>query len=213
MRKIVGLLFFVLIAITVSAQFEKGKYLLLKPSLNAGNASFKTNGSTYDGTNRIGYGVGVELIQVLSKHFVIGAGAGLNSRGYKGVRALYLDVPLSVNYLTKPIDLLFHDQRILFGAGVYGGLALMGKYKNSSGSWTSMKFGESSTDNRSRFDGGFLFNLGATDEDLGALYISFMLGRKNVIPKDRVVNDNYIRLNTTTVSWGLPLKKLKKAKN
>lgn len=208
MRKIVGLLFLVLFTITVSAQNEKGTYLILKPSLNAGNAAFKTNGSTSNGTNRIGYGAGIELIQVLSKHFVIGAGAGLNSRGYKGVRALYLDVPLSVNYLTKEMDLLFHNQRILFGAGVYGGLAVMGKYKNSAGDWTSMKFGERSTDNRSRFDGGFLFNLGATDEDLGALYLSFMLGRKNVIPKDRIVNDNYIRLNTTTVSWALPLKRL-----
>lgn len=213
MKKIVSFFVFAFLAFSASAQFEKGSYLLLKPSINFGGASIKINGSNTHADTRMGYGLGVELINVVNKNVFFAAGASLNSRGYKNVRTLYLDVPLSVNYMTNPITLMWPNQRILFGAGVYGGLALTGKYKNSVGSWTTIKFGESSTDNRSLLDGGFLINLGTTDEDFGALYLSLMFGLKNVIPKDRIVNDDFIKLNTLNISWALPLKKLTGKKN
>lgn len=208
MRKAIIILVVSLISAMTFAQHEKGTYLLLKPSVNFGNAAVKTNGSKSNTKTRVGYGINVELMNALSKNVAIAIGAGFNSRGYKNVRSLYLDVPLSINFITNPKDFFFTNQQFIFGVGVYGGLALTGKYKNINNDWIAMKFGESTNDNRSRFDAGFLVNLGLADEDLGALHFSMLFGLKNEIPKDRRVDDNFLKLNTLNVSWAIPLKEI-----
>lgn len=209
MKKLVFLqlvLFFGMFVAESDAQQTK---LYLKPSLNDAAASIRNNGSKSEVKSRIGYGIEMAVVQPLGERAFVSLGGGFNSRGYKNVRVWYFDVPLTINFLTRDMNLILGKQRLVFGAGVYGGLALSGKYKNVNSEWVKFKFGESAASNRSKLDGGLVFNLGTRfsgDEEV-TFMLTAMFGLKNVIPADRVVNDDRMRLNTLQATVFLPISK------
>lgn len=207
MKQTFILLLFTIIMLQANSQdeFSKGRTsFMLKPMLNLGASSFRENtASDFTSSNmRVGYGIGLDFLHCLSNKIFVTAGAELNSRGYKSggkVRALYFDIPATINYITKPMSLLFSDDQLIFGAGAFAGIGLTGKY-GGSGNWTNIKFGEKTTDNRSRTDYGYIVNLGYKTEDAPAIMFSFSGGLKNVIPGDRQTTaGEAMRLSTTKV--------------
>lgn len=206
MKKWIGFIIIQVLFIgTIAAQDNDmtETYLFIKPSLNLGTARVQSSGNSYNSDARLGYGIAAEIWHPLSKKFFLAGGAGFNSRGYKDVRAMYFDVPVSINYVIKSITV---------GAGAYWGIALGGKYDNIINGWTKMKFGEGSSANRSRTDHGYLVNLGYNS---GVFFFmaSYMGGLKNVIPNDRQAGDNSIKLNTLQGSVYIPIKSLTKKKD
>lgn len=202
---ILSLFTIVMLQVKSQDEFSKGRTsFMLKPMLNLGASNFRENTSS-DFTSskvRVGYGIGLDFLHCLSNKIFVTAGAELNSRGYKSggkVRALYFDIPATINYITKPMSLMWTDDQLIFGAGAFTGIGLAGKY-GGSGNWTNLQFGEKTTDNRSRTDYGYIINLGYKTGDAPALMFSFCGGLKNVIPGDRQTSaGEAMRLSTTKV--------------
>lgn len=192
------------------SQLEEKTMLGLRISLNSAAAKVKnTLGETAHTDARLGFGLGAELLHQLSNRIIVTAGAGFNSRGYHDVRAMYFDVPLTVNFRlngSKGTGVAgFNSQKgFLLGGGIYGGFALGGKYKTTLDGWKKISFGESTADNRSRTDFGYVINAGIMGIGGGIFTLQAFIGAKNVIPKDRQSNGSYIHLNTFNINWILP---------
>lgn len=153
---------------------------------------------------RFGYGVAMEYLKAIDKNerVYISVMAALQSRGYQNVRAMYFDVPVTLNYAVG------RKKRILLGGGVYAGMALSGSYKNINDTWTKINFGEAATDNRSKTDYGYKISYTAVSRYFGMVFnIDYLGGLKNVIPADRQVNGASLKLRTTVISIGIPLVK------
>lgn len=175
-----------------------------KGSFNVGNALAEANNNSGKAEIRFGYGVAMEYLKQLDKNerIYFSAAAALQSRGYKGVRAMYFDVPLTINYA------LGRRKRILIGGGFYAGIAATGSFKNSNGGRTKINFGETASDNRSRTDYGYKLSYSAISEYFGMIFsIDYLGGIKNVIPNDRQINGTSLKLRTTVISVGIPIKK------
>lgn len=174
-------------------EFKKGNFYSLKLMLNTGGSRYKyTNAETDNEQGRLGYGVGFDYQKFFSEHTYLTLGGEINSRGYKAsssfgltrVRATYLDIPVTINFITVDRPFFSYHDKFLFGFGAYAGIGIMGKYLPPNGSWTNLKFGESNTDNRSRTDYGWILNLGYKTEGLPFLIFSLASGLKNVLPAD-----------------------------
>lgn len=176
-------------------------YLFIKPSLNFGTGKITSSGNSFTGNSRLGYGVSAEIWHPLTKSLFLAGGAGFNSRGYKDVRVMYFDVPVSLNYVIK--------NTFTIGGGAYWGMALGGSYRAND--WTKLKFGEGSSANRSRIDNGYVVNAGYFS-GMFFFMASYMGGLKNVIPKDRQTGDNSIKLNSLQGSVYIPITSLSKKK-
>lgn len=188
------------------AQKEPKSLLVLKPSLNMGNIAVKTfGGDPSQGDSRIGYGLGLDFMQMLGERTYVTLGGALNSRGYKNVRVLYLDAPVSINIM------LGKHKIFGIGGGAYAGMALTGKYKNSGG-WTNLKFGETATDNRSRTDFGYLVNFMYHSPGLFFVTFTAMAGLKDITPEAKQQDLYWLKLRTAQVSTALPLSLFFKSK-
>lgn len=181
---------------------EKGSVISIVPSFNLGSAAGKSNNIKTETNSRLGIGLGIEYLQMLSKKVFLTGMVGINSRGYSGgakVRATYIDVPVLINAA------LGKRGYWTIGAGAYAGMALSGKYKTNNG-WTSMKFGEGTTDNRSRTDAGYAIQFGVLSPFFGRAYVLFYGGVKNVIPGDRQTGGNELHLRTVSFNLAIPIK-------
>jgi hypothetical protein len=181
------------------SQNEPKSLIVIKPSLNVGNVAIKRDGGAPSSAdNRVGYGIGLQYMQFFGERVYFTLGGDLNSRGYKGTRVVYLDVPVSMNVM------LGKHKIFGVGGGVYAGMALSGKYK-SAGGWTKFKFGETATDNRSRTDYGYLVNLIYQSPGLFFATLSLMSGLKDITPADKQQDMNWMKLRTSQMSIVLPL--------
>lgn len=181
---------------------EKGSVISIVPSFNLGSAVSKSNNVKTEANSRLGIGIGVEYLQMLSKKVFLTGMVGINSRGYGGsakVRSTYIDVPVLINAA------LGKRGYWTIGAGAYGGMALSGKFKTSGG-WTKMKFGEGVADNRSRTDAGYALQFGVLSPFFGRAYVLFYGGVKNVIPADRQTGGNQLHLRCASFNLAIPLK-------
>lgn len=184
---------------------SSNKILVVKPSLNSSSVNVKVPGSGSSSTDaRPGYGIGIEVWQKIAKTFYVSAGLHYNSFGYKDVRTNYLNIPLVFNYLSK-------GQMITLGAGVYGGYGLSGKYKNSLGSRTKIKFGEGATDNRSHIDAGIVINAGYNLFTLGHFTSYAYIGLKDLTSKARQ-NGTTMKMLSWVLSYAIPLTGISKKK-
>lgn len=174
-------------------ELKKGNFYSFKLMLNSGGSRYKyTNGERDNEQGRIGYGVGFDYQKFFNEHTYFTIGGEINSRGYKAstsnglakVRATYLDLPITINHITGDRSFFSYHDKFLVGLGAYVGLGISGKYQLSNGSWTSLKFGESNTDNRSRLDYGWIFNFGYKTPGFPFLIFSLASGIKNVLPTD-----------------------------
>jgi len=171
---------------------------------NAHYASGKSN-------SRFSFGLGAEFIKGLFKKFVLNVKPTLNLRGYEEtltkVKATYFDLPVNIEY-----SLLYSDEiHFYIGAGLYGGVALGGKFQYNLNDWKKMSFGEGTADNRSRFDYGLNFTTGVKFANI-KIGLQQMVGLKNVVPNDRQLTANdEIKLRNFTgfiaYSFGKPSKK------
>ncbi len=207
-KQVLAAFIYLFICVSAKAQmadyFENSKKIVvLRPTLNSSTISVKGTGSSASTpTARIGYGLGVEYWQKIAKLFYVSGGLHLNSFGYKNVRTNYINTPVIINYLSK-------SNYLTIGAGLYGGVALSGKYKNSSGSWTKMQYGESATDNRSRTDAGLIINVGISAFGAGHLTSYAYLGLKDLTSNAR--KDGYTRkMQNWVISFAIPIKEIKK---
>lgn len=177
---------------------------IARGSFNVGNAMSEVNNNSAKAKVRFGYGVSIDYLKGLDKNerIYISVMAALQSRGYQNVRAMYFDVPVTINYA------IGSKKRILIGGGLYAGLALGGSYKNVITGWTKINFGETATDNRSKTDYGYKISYTAVSRYFGMIFnIDYWGGLKNVIPGDRQINGAALKLRTTVISVGIPLKK------
>lgn len=199
-------LVFLLSTLFSTAQDQPKSLLVLKPTLNVGNIAIKRDGGDPSSAdNRVGYGIGLQYMQFFGERVYFTLGGDLNSRGYKGARVVYLDVPVSMNVM------LGKHKIFGIGGGVYAGMALSGKYK-STGGWTKFKFGETATDNRSRTDYGYLVNLIYQSPGLFFATLSLMSGLKDITPADKQQDLNWMKLRTSQMSIVLPLSLFIKSK-
>jgi hypothetical protein len=177
---------------------------IAKGSFNIGNVMSTANNTSSKAKIRFGYGVAMEYLKNIDKNgrVYISAMTALQSRGYQNVRAMYFDVPVTLNYAVGK------NKRILLGGGLYAGVALSGSYKNSTDTWTKMNFGETAADNRSKTDYGYKLSYTAVSRYFGMVFnIDYLGGLKNVIPSERQANGNSLKLRTTVISVGIPLVK------
>jgi len=186
-------------ALHTMAQNEPKSLLVIKPSLNVGNIAIKRDGGDPSSAdNRVGYGIGLQYMQFMGERVFFTLGGEFNSRGYKGTRVVYLDAPVSMNIM------LGKHKIFGFGGGAYAGMALSGKYK-STGGWTTFKFGETATDNRSRTDFGYLVNLIYQSPGLFFATLSLMSGLKDITPADKQQDLYWMKLRTSQLSIVIPI--------
>lgn len=199
-------LVFLLSTLFSMAQKQPTSLLVLKPALNVGNVAIKRDGGNPSSAdNRVGYGIGLQFMQFMGERVFFTLGGDLNSRGYKGTRVFYLDAPVSMNIM------LGKHKIFGIGGGVYAGMALSGKYK-STGGWTKFKFGETSTDNRSRIDYGYLVNLIYQSPGLFFATLSLMSGLKDITPADKQQDLYWMKLRTSQMSIIIPMSVFIKSK-
>ena len=199
-------LFLLLTPLFLFAQNEPKSLLVLKPSLNAGNIAIKRDGGDPSSADsRIGYGIGLQFMQFLGERVYFTLGGDFNSRGYKGVRVVYLDAPVSMNVM------LGKHKIFGLGGGAYAGMALSGKYKGTGG-WTNFKFGETATDNRSRTDYGYLVNLIYQSPGLFFATLTLMSGLKDITPADKQQDLYWMKLRTSQMSIVIPMSVFIKSK-
>ncbi len=157
--------------------------------------------------------IGAHLIYKLKPNIAFIAMPMLQQRGYTSmnsankfdVRVAYLDIPVGIEFGFAARALFGFDKfekgaekPFFFGAGVYEGIAVSGKYtdKYFSDPSVKIKFGESATDQRSRTDYGLIFNLGMRFP-VGKSYVRFGLqkqvGLKNVMPSARQAKDGSLK--------------------
>ncbi len=188
MKKIVGVILISIVTYSSTSAQKITTYV-------AGHLGIATAKSTSTSGNlRFSSGIGAELSLALAKKVNIVARPTINFRGYNNssfnLKATYFDIPLNIeiNYFNV------EDLSVYFGFGVYGGLALTGKYKNSGASdWIKLKFGETTADNRSTTDFGLNFTSGLYFNKV-KMGIQYQSGLKNVVPKDRQTNGAEIKL-------------------
>lgn len=151
---------------------------------------------------KLGLGIGVDYSKMLGESFYLSGMLSMQMRGYKGsanVRALYYDIPLTIN-------LAFGKHKYwTVGTGVYGGMCLAGSYKSPFG-WTRIKLGESLNDSRSRLDHGLVFQFGASQFSyFGRIYMLAYVGTDNIIPNDRQIKGQALKLRTMAFHWAIPI--------
>ncbi len=185
-------------------QSSKG-ILVVKPTLNSSSVSVKTTGSESSATDaRLGYGLGIEYWHKFAGTFYVSAGLHYNAFGYKDVRTNYLNAPLVINFLSK-------SQMLTLGAGVYGGYVLSGKFKNTQGGRTKMKFGERATDNRTRTDAGIIISAGYNLFTLGHFISYAYIGLKDLTP-NALQNGTTRKMLSWTVTYAIPVANVLKKK-
>jgi hypothetical protein len=188
--------------------FKTDGFSFLKVSVNNASLSSKTTGSSaHTAPTRVGYGIGVERLLQLKETIFLTGQLLLNSRGYKNVRTTYIDVPVAINFL------LGKNKLFMLGTGIYGGYAISGRYKTTTG-WKKMQWGESLTDNRSRIDAGVVINFAYTFANgYPLLTATYQIGINNVISQQQQTAGNTNRLNMAQLSFGYPLNMFKKIFN
>jgi len=151
----------------------------------------------------VSVGIGAHVTYSLLKNINIVAMPTFQTKGYGysnystaeffDVKLKYLEMPVLVEFGfgAKALfgQLLGDGEKkpFFFGAGLYAGVAVGGKYidKNVVGDpVTKIKFGESLTDNRSRIDYGLHFTLGSTFDKF-KVGILKQVGLKNAVPSAR----------------------------
>ncbi len=164
-------------------------------------------GNNQGARGKFSYGAGLELGVNLSGGVAFMARPTMNFRGYKGghsVNVAYLDVPVGFEFNWKN-DFLGSKVNWLLGIGVYGGTAIVGKYK-ANGNKSNMKFGEGMNDNRSRIDYGLQGAFGWIGKGGVKWAFQLQLGLKNVVPEARQATEERMRLNNGTFYISFPLK-------
>ncbi len=153
--------------------------------------------------------IGAHLIYKLKPNIDLIAMPVLQQRGYTSmngankfdVRVSYIDIPVGVEFGFAARALIGFDKfekgaekPFFFGAGIYEGLAISGKYtdKYLSNPAVKIKFGESVTDQRSRTDFGLNFTLGMRF-DRFRFGLQKQVGLKNVMPNSRQAKDGSIK--------------------
>jgi hypothetical protein len=137
----------------------------------------------------------------------------VSSGGASNLKTTYIQVPVSINILglTKRFydDLNNQNKAFVFGlnAGVYMGVGIGGKFKNSAGQTVKMKYGEGSTDNRALTDFGLHFSASFGSNVSGFRgYIQVQRGLNNVIPNARIVNGESRKLNGVNMGVSFRIK-------
>jgi Outer membrane protein beta-barrel domain len=168
---------------------------------------------------KLSSGIGLDFQFKLTEKLHFNLKPTFNARGYNGtalvstVKATYVDLPLNIE-----ADLDANKARLFIGGGPYIGFAIGGKYKSNlttgNTAWTTMKFGESVTDNRSPVDAGFNLNVGALIEGYSRDFkagIQTMVGVRDVTPKDAqdLPNASPIRLRNISAYLAFGLTKRK----
>lgn len=216
MKKILATsLLFIAMLCNATAQKKFSTYI----AGNFGLASAKVGPpSTTEILKKLSAGLGFHLTGQLTKRFFIVAQPAVNSRGYVSsnaankydIHATYIDIPVAAEYHFS----LFKDIKdegsspFFIGAGIYGGVALSGKYKDdylTPSVSQKIKFGESTSDNRSKTDFGLNFVAGLQTKNI-RFGLQYLKGLKNVVPKDRQTNGTEIKLRNFSmfVAYKLP---------
>jgi hypothetical protein len=200
MKKMTSFLLIFLAAAAASAQSKLP--VCIKASF--GYSKVKTNvtpaGSDFT------YGIGLETFLPLSpkeKQVLLNPSLDYNSTGYDVGASLSSNTDkVRVNYvvLAMPVVLnlnphLFEPESnsLLIGIGPFVGFATSGKFNtNSNSEYKKMSFGNGSTANRKALDAGIAFKLGVT---MGKTCFNIQknTGLLNVIPNDRITNNEYIK--------------------
>ena len=170
-----------LVLITINTQAQKKERLPLVFRIGFAISDIKTDDpSVGSGTGVVKFEVGVETIIPITKNkndkmlafnpCVLYLPTGYNPEK----NAVYKS---SVKYISLQLPLIFlksSNKTFFLGAGPFVNFALSGKNQSFSGTSTSMKFGNSITDDRKRIDVGGLVKAGKIVDD-------FIFGSKNGI--------------------------------
>lgn len=215
MKQLLFLLFFIPLSIkNIYAQskldiFAVGNFGMSKAVFTSGKGTISPSFS--GGIPSFSGGIGSHLIYNFSNTIAIAFLPVLQAKGYENtqykVRATYLELPINIEYSMGLRALMGFDKfekngkkPFFFGAGVYAGYAIAGKYidKYQIGDpSTKIKFGEASTDQRSKTDFGLNFTLGMLIPAFKSVMrfgLQKQVGLKNVIPKNRQANDGEMQL-------------------
>jgi hypothetical protein len=163
-----------------------------------GSTNVKINGSSASGSFQPSFGLESQLhvIKLKSAHIVLMPDLMFQPNSYESngltAKVNYLGFSLPILYdmfFGSGTDAVFS---LYFGAGPFVGYGLSGKFKQSGGSQTNIKFGDGLTDNRTQWNSGWVFKAGAK---LGKITINLEMfnGSKNLIPKDRITGGASIK--------------------
>lgn len=149
----------------------------------------------------INVGVGLETILPFKKskndgNIVLYPNLSLLKTGYRNFRG----GEFRVNYLSLGLPICLEafslsstrKEGVIFGAGPFINFAVNGKFKIDPNDFKSMSFGNSTNDNRKGTDAGFLLKAALRTKKL-YMGMQYNIGLTNVIPKDRISNDSYIK--------------------
>jgi hypothetical protein len=220
MKKIT-ITYLLLITLYCNALAQKKLTTYLAGNFGLATAKVLPHGSTQI-SSKLSGGFGVHITDQLTKRFFIVAQPAISSRGYVSsnsankydISSTYIDIPAGIEYHFP----LFRDLRdeedgnlFFIGAGVYGGVAISGKYKDqylTPSVSQKIKFGESTGDNRSLTDFGLNLVAGLTYDKI-RFGIQYQKGLKNVVPKDRQTNGAAIYLRNFSMFVAYKLTGLK----
>ena len=226
MKKLFSLLLFVLVTISnIYAQSKLDIYAV--GNFGMAKAIFTPKKETISAS--FSGAIGSHLIYNFSNTIGLAIQPVLQAKGYEStqfkVRATYLEVPINIEYSMGLRGLIGFDKfekkdkkPFFFGAGVYAGYAIGGKYidKYQIGDpSTKIKFGEALTDQRSKTDYGLNFTLGMLLPAFNSLVrfgLQKQVGLKNVVPKNRQAKDGEIKLKNFSLFIAYNLGKVLKRK-
>jgi len=189
------------------------KKLEIYTAANLGLSKVKFTPSIGEITSNISGGIGVHLIYQIRPNIGLIVMPVLQQRGYTSsntannfdVRVTYIDLPVAVELGFGARALTGfnkfengEEKPFFFSVGIYEGIAIDGKYtdKYFNNPSVKIKFGESTTDQRSRTDFGVNFTLGIRfKSQLGKFKFGLQnqRGLKNCIPNDRKSKDGSLK--------------------
>ena len=122
--------------------------------------------------------------------FYLGTGYEASSGGEVRVKYLSLNMPFS--YVSRN-DNDNSGMAVIIGVGPFVSVAASGKFQLAQGeAFKQISFGNSSIDNRKLVDAGWVLKTGFKTKKT-YFGMQFNYGLSNVIPADRIINDNYIK--------------------
>ena len=210
MKKL-SIILFLLVAFVVNIFAQKK--LEIYTAANLGLSKVKFTPSIGEISSNISGGIGLHIIYPIRPNIGLIVMPVLQQRGYTSlnsannfdVRVTYIDIPVSVELGFGARALIGfskfaegEEKPFFFSAGIYEGIAIGGKYTDKfyNNPSVKIKFGESTTDQRSRTDFGVNFTLGLRFKSrLGKFKFGLQnqRGLKNCIPNDRKTKDGSLK--------------------
>ena len=176
--------------------------------------------SSGKGDNAFSYGAGIEsfvpIINGTDYAFLLNLGISYQSNGYEGsigfkVKTNYANFVLPVLLKLGKGGLGYEEPAIYIGLGPFMSYALSGKYRQQAiDDYTKMKFGNSLTDNRRSYDAGLAIKAGFQIKRV-SMSLQKNIGFANLIPKERITGDEYIRSRNFlfSVAYALNVRSIK----